>query len=69
MKGPILVPAMAHREQSRRHWVSGLALAATVLACLFALARVAPEATYIMAAVALIVLVVVFWRAGKAKEG
>lgn len=46
----------------------GLALAAipvTALVCLFALWRLAPGPTYLLAALAFVALLVALWRAGK----
>lgn len=52
------------RDETRRQWISGLAIILTAMVCLFGFWRLAPEITVIVALVALIALLVLFWIAG-----
>jgi len=56
---------MARRGESSRQWIFGLAIVLTALVCLFGFSHLAPGATFIIAAAALVALVVFFWLAGK----
>jgi hypothetical protein len=55
----------AHQVETRRQWISGLAITLTALICLFAFWRLAPGATLSVAIVALAALVVFFWLEGR----
>jgi hypothetical protein len=56
---------MARREQTKRQWISGLAITLTALVCLFAFWRLAPDVTFVIAVIALVALLIFFWLAGK----
>lgn len=51
--------------ETRRQWISGLAITLTALVCLFGFWRLSPGATFVVASVALVALVGFFWLAGK----
>ncbi|MBW7950167.1 MAG: hypothetical protein H3C55_12560 [Pseudorhodoplanes sp.] len=53
------------QQATKRQWISGLAIVLTTLVCLFAFWRLAPEVTFVIALVALVALLFVFWLAGK----
>jgi hypothetical protein len=56
--------AMVHRVESKRQWISGLAITLTALVCLFAFWRLSPGITFVIAVCALIALIGLFWVAG-----
>jgi len=56
---------MAHRERSKRQWISGLAITLTALVCLFAFNRLLPHITLAIAVASLIGIVILFWITGK----
>lgn len=56
---------MRHREEPMHQRLTVLLVAVAALAFLFALAKVAPTATYIVATLALCGLIVFFWFAGR----
>ena len=62
---PEFIKSMTHREETRRQWISGLAITLTALVCLFAFWRLSPDVTLIIALVALGALIIFFWLAGK----
>ncbi|MCB2083344.1 MAG: hypothetical protein KDD90_04750 [Sphingomonadaceae bacterium] len=51
--------------ESKRKWLSGLAITVTSLVALFGFWRIAPGTTYLIAVGALICLVCALWVAGK----
>lgn len=53
------------KRESRRAWISGLAITLTALTALFGFWRLAPGATFIVALIAAIGLVIALWVAGK----
>lgn len=53
------------RRESRRGWLSGLAIILTTLVGLFAFWRLSPGLTFVVACVALLGLLVALWIAGK----
>jgi len=55
---------MIHHAESKRQWVSGLAITLTALVCLFAFWRLSPGVTFVIALSALIALIGLFWIAG-----
>ena len=59
---------MAKREESKRQWITGLAITLTTLVCLFGFWHLAPTTTFVIAVVALVALVILFWFAGKAHD-
>ena len=61
-------PVMEHCEQTKRQWISGLAIILTALVCLFSFSKLAPDVTLIVALVALVVLVALFWWTGRTKK-
>ena len=56
---------MAYREESKRQWISGLAITLTALVCLFAFNRLWPDITLAIAVISLIGIIVLFWVTGK----
>lgn len=59
---------MTFRQETKRQWISGLAITLTALVCLFGFWRLSPGVTFIIAVVSLAVLAFVFWYAGKNKD-
>jgi divalent metal cation (Fe/Co/Zn/Cd) transporter len=55
-------------DQSHRQWLAGLAITLTALVCLFGFWRLSPIATMIIAAIALVALIFVFWLAGRPSD-
>lgn len=55
---------MVHRVESKRQWISGLAITLTALVCLYAFWRLSPGITFIVAVCALVALITLFWFAG-----
>ncbi|OSJ09254.1 hypothetical protein BST63_36220 [Bradyrhizobium canariense] len=55
---------MVARVESKRQWVSGLAITLTALVCLFAFWHLSPGLTFIIAICSLTALVALFWVAG-----
>lgn len=53
------------QPESKRKWLSGLAVTLTTLVCLFGFWRLSPGITFVVAAVAFVVLVAALWIAGK----
>ena len=60
---------MATRQETKRQWISGLAIVLTALVCLFGFARISPGLTFLIAAIAFVALVIFFWLAGRQAEG
>jgi hypothetical protein len=56
---------MRKRIETKRQWISGLAITVTTLVCLFAFWRLSPGATFIIAFGSLVALLALFWFAGK----
>ncbi len=52
------------KRESGRAWLSGLAITVTTLVALFGFWHLAPGATFIIACLALVGLVIAFWVAG-----
>lgn len=52
------------RKESTRAWLSGLAITITALVGLFGFWHLAPGATFIVACLAIVGLVISFWVAG-----
>lgn len=50
--------------QSKRQWISGLAVILTALICLFGFWRLSPGITFVVAVCAFVALLVLFWKAG-----
>jgi hypothetical protein len=55
---------MVDRVESKRQWVSGLAITLTALVCLFAFWHLSPGLTFLIAICSLVALVGLFWVAG-----
>ncbi|MCP1751183.1 VIT1/CCC1 family predicted Fe2+/Mn2+ transporter [Bradyrhizobium elkanii] len=55
---------MVQRAESKRQWISGLAITLTSLVCLFAFWHLSPGVTYTVAVCALVALIVLFWVHG-----
>ena len=53
------------KRESRRAWLSGLAITLTSLIALFGFWRLAPGITFLIASVALVGLLIALWVAGK----
>lgn len=51
--------------ESRRAWISGLAITLTTLIALFGFWRISPGITFIVATLALAGMIIAFWVAGK----
>jgi hypothetical protein len=51
--------------ETRRRWVSGLAITLTALVSLFGFWRLSPGATFLIALLGLVALIIFFWVAGK----
>jgi hypothetical protein len=56
---------MAYRRETKRQWISGLAITLTALIGLFAFWRLSPGLTFAIGLVSLVALLIVFWVAGK----
>ena len=56
------------RRESTRAWLSGLSIVVTTLIGLFAFWRLSPGATFIVASVAFLGLMVALWAAGKESD-
>ncbi|HWV60173.1 MAG TPA: hypothetical protein VN034_05945 [Sphingopyxis sp.] len=52
-------------RQTTRSWLSGLAITVTTLVGLFGFWRLSPGATFVIAAIAFVGLIVALWVAGK----
>lgn len=52
-------------KESKRAWLSGLAIVVTTLVALFGFWRISPGATFVIACLALAGLAIAFWVAGK----
>ena len=52
-------------KDSKRAWLSGLAIVVTTLVALFGFWRISPGATFVIACLALAGLVIALWMAGK----
>lgn len=61
--------AKSPRGESKRQWISGLAITITALVCLFGFSKLAPSTTFVVALGAFVALVVIFWIAGKPDDG
>jgi hypothetical protein len=56
---------MALHQETKRQWISGLAITLTAIVCLFGFWRLSPGVTFIVAVASLVILVFLFWYAGK----
>jgi hypothetical protein len=62
------ITVMAYRLETKRQWLSGLAITLTSLVCLFGFWRLSPVTTFVIASTALVALVGFFWMAGKGSK-
>jgi hypothetical protein len=60
-----MVNGMQRPLESRRQWISGLAITITALVCLFGFWRLSPGVTFVIATSALVALIFFFWLAGR----
>lgn len=59
---------MRRRKDTTRQWLSGLAITLTALICLFGFWRLSPAATFVVAGVAFVALIVFFWVHGDKRD-
>lgn len=58
-------PLRQRKPESKRAWLSGLAIILTTLICLLGFWRLSPGITFVIASVAFLGLVAALWLAGK----